>query len=142
MTTRFPLGYNREHHARLRRLYGELVPSFDRILVRPGLYGIVDSLFSGLGRLPRRRALQVLRISTRNAGWLEIVMTGAAAGAGDVVLETEKAARRTCEYCGGSARLVVKVGLEVLLTRPDFELQDRLLCVDCASEFQNELGSK
>lgn len=117
MNDGFPLGYDREHHARLRRLYGDLVPPLERILVRNGLHGLVDELFSGLGCLSRRGELRVERIASRNAGFLELVTTGVAACAGDVVASVQEAARTTCEHCSGPARVVMKVGLEAALSQ-------------------------
>lgn len=97
-------------------------------------------MFAQIGRLPHRRDLRVVRIESRNAGWLEIVTTGGAAGAGDIIADAEEAARRTCEHCSKPARMVVKVGLESLLSAPDVVLGDRLLCTDCADAFRKEIG--
>ena len=139
MIHRFPRTYDRQQFERLRRLYGDRVPAFDRIRVRHGLHGIVDDLFAGLGRLPKgREPLRVLRIETRRAGLLDVVTSGAAAGAGDILADAEQAARTTCEHCGGHARLVIKVGLEALLCHPALEPIDRLLCLDCADQFQKD----
>lgn len=140
MTDRFPLGFDREHHARLRRLYGDLVPPLECIRIRPGLYDLVDLFFACLGRLQPRRDLRVRRIETRNAGFLVIDLSGSAPGADDVVAEAEVAARHLCEHCGGIGRMVVKVGLETKLANSGLELRDRLLCLDCAAEFRKEIG--
>lgn len=140
MIDRFPRTYDPQQFERLRRLYGDRVPAFDRIRVRHGLHWIVDSLFAALGRLPTRNGpLRILRIETRRAGLLDVVTSGAAAGAGDILADAEQAARTTCEHCGGSARLVVKVGLEALRSHADLEPIDRLLCLDCADQFQKDI---
>lgn len=137
---RFPKGFDLRQHGLLRTLYGDLVPPLEFIAVRPGLHGVVDRMFAELGRLPSRRGLRVLRVESRNAGYLVIVTTGSAAGAGDIVAVAEDTARHTCEHCSRPARLVVKVGIESLLTSPGVELGDRLLCMDCADEFRKEIG--
>lgn len=140
MTDRFQKGFDAHQHGLLRKLYGDLVPPLQMLLVRPGLYRIVDRMFAELGRLPDRRDLRVARVESRNAGFLEVVTTGRASGAGDIIYDAEQTARQTCEHCGKPARLIVKVGLESLLSSPDVELGDRLLCVDCAAEFQKGMG--
>ncbi|NKL63329.1 hypothetical protein [Rhizobium leguminosarum] len=139
MPDRFPKGFDAHQHGLLRALYGDLVPPLDRIRVRAGWYRIVDQMFAQLGRLPDRRGFRVGRIEARNAGFLVIETSGLAAVAEEIVAQTKEAARHTCEHCGMPARLVIKVGLESLLTAPDVELGDRLLCVDCSHEFMKEI---
>lgn len=139
-TDRFSKGFDAHQHGLLRTLYGDLVPPLDMISVRAGWYVIVDRMFAQLGRLKNRRELRVGRIETRNAGYLEIVTSGGAAGAGDIVAEAEEAARRTCEHCSKPAHMVVKTGLESLLSSADIERGDRLLCMDCAAVFRREIG--
>ncbi|MBY5873756.1 hypothetical protein HFN53_17195 [Rhizobium leguminosarum] len=139
MTDRLPKGFDAQQHARLRLLYRDLVPPLESIRVRPGWYRIVDEMFAQLGRLPSRRGLRIGRVETRNAGFLVIERTGCAEAADDIIAAAKDAARSTCEHCGQPARLVVKVGLESLLSAPDIELGDRILCVDCAHEFMKEI---
>lgn len=139
MTDRYPKGFDVHQHGLLRKLYVELVPPLQMILVRPGLYGVVDRMFAELRRL-RDRSLRVARIESRNAGWLEIVTTGGARGAGDIIADAEEAARSTCEHCSKPARMILKIGIESLLSSLDVELGDRLLCVDCANDFRKENG--
>ncbi|MBY5318223.1 hypothetical protein [Rhizobium leguminosarum] len=140
MTDRFRKGFDPIQHGLLRTLYGDLVPPVQMLVVRPGLYRVVDHMFANLGRLSDRRSLRVARVESRNAGFLQVVTTGGARGADDIISITEDEARHTCEHCGKPARLVVKVGLEALLTTPEIELGDRLLCTDCAHEFQKEIA--
>lgn len=65
---RFTLGIGRQYHARLRRLYGDVVPPRDVISIRSGLYDIVGQLFAKLAFI-NLRDLRVRRIETRNAGF-------------------------------------------------------------------------
>ncbi|MGO8083518.1 hypothetical protein [Rhizobium leguminosarum] len=138
MSDRFRKGFDPIQHGLLRTLYGDLVPSLERIRVRAGLHSVVDEMFAQLGRLPDRRSLRVVRVETRSAGFLFIETGGLAPGAEDIIAGAKDAARSTCEHCSKPARLVVKVGLEALLATPDLVLGDRLLCVDCAHTFQKE----
>jgi hypothetical protein len=142
MTDRFPFpkGFDAYQHGLLRALYGDLVPPLESIHVRPGWYRIVDEMFAQLGRLPSRRGFRIARVEARNAGYLVVVTDGAAAPAEGFIAAACEAARSTCEHCAKPARLVVKVGLESLLSSPNLELGDRLLCTDCAHEFQKEIA--
>lgn len=140
MTDRFTKGFDAHQHRLLRTLYGDLVPPLEMISVRAGWYGIVDRMFAQLGRLQNRRDFRVRRIVSRNAGYLEIVTSGGAAGAGDITAEAEEAARHMCEHCGKPAGMIVKVGLEALpVIGNELELGDRLLCVDCSNTFRREI---
>ncbi|MBY5329552.1 hypothetical protein [Rhizobium leguminosarum] len=140
MTDRFPKGFDPIQHGLLRKLYGDLVPPFESIRVRPGWWPLVDQMFARLGRLRDRRNLRVLAIETRYAGHLVVPIDGIATDAPDIVYDTEEAARHTCEHCGKTARLIVKVVLESLLPAPEIELGDRLLCTDCSHEFKKEIA--
>ncbi|NKQ73407.1 hypothetical protein C3Y89_24185 [Rhizobium sp. UPM1132] len=137
---RFPKGFDPVQHGLLRTLYGDFVPLLESIRVRAGWYGIVDEMFARLGRLRNRRDFRVLSVATRGAGNLVVETKGNASDVPDIIHEAHEAAYRTCEHCGQPSRLVVKVGLEALLSSPDIELGDRLLCVDCADEFMTEIG--
>lgn len=123
---------------RLRELYGDLVPSLDFLIVRPGLYRVVDRMFADFGRLPDRRSRRVVRVESRNAGWLDVVTTGSSRGASDIIVDAEDVARDIWEHCGKPAHMVLKVGLGSLLAIPRLELGDRLLCGACTNEFRKE----
>ncbi|WP_427145221.1 hypothetical protein [Rhizobium pisi] len=138
MTDRFSKGFDPVQHGLLRALYGDLVPPLESISVRPGWYRLVDRMFARIGRLRDRRSLRVLAIETRYAGQLVIQIDGMATDVPDIIHEAHEAAWTTCEHCGKPARMIVKVGLESLLSSPDIELDDRLLCVDCSHEFRKE----
>lgn len=138
MIDRFPKQFDSVQHERLRELYGDLVPTLDFMVVRRGLYCVVDRMFAELSRLPGRHDLRVVRVESRNAGWLVVVTTGEARGASDIIAAAESAARDSCEHCGKPADMVLKVGLESLLTMPRLQLGDRLLCVTCTNEFTSE----
>lgn len=140
MADRFAKGYDPHQQGLLLTLYGDLVPQIQMLLVRPGHHRIVDRMFAELGRLPDRRSLRVVRVESRNAGWLEIVRTGSALGSGDIIADAEEAVRSTCEHCGKPARIVLKVGLESRMSSPELELGDRLLCMDCSDNFRRENG--
>lgn len=140
MMDRFPKRFDAHQHSLLRKLYGDLVPPIQMFLVRRGLYRVVDKMFAELGRLPDRRSLRVVRVESRHAGWLEIVTTGGARGAGDIIVAAEDEARSTCEHCGKPARIVLKVGLETLMASAEIEPGDRLLCMDCSDTFRKENG--
>ncbi|MGO7083529.1 hypothetical protein [Rhizobium johnstonii] len=116
------------------------MPPLDRIRVRAGLHAVVDQMFAQLGRMADRRGFRIVRVESTNAGFVIIETSGLAAGAEDIVAEAKEAARTTCEHCGKPARAVVKVGLEALLTTPEIELGDRLLCTDCSHEFMKEIA--
>lgn len=141
MTDRFPKGFDPVQHGLLRALYDDLVPPLESINVRPGWYRIVDHMFARLGRLRDRRGLRVLSVEARYAGHLIISIDGIATDVPDIIYDAEEAAHATCEHCGKPARMVVKVGLESLLSSPDVELGDRLLCTDCAHIFQKEIAN-
>jgi hypothetical protein len=137
MSERFPRQFDHNQHQRLRKLYGERVPPIENILVRRGHHDLIDRMFAELGRLPQdRNRLRVVRIEIKAAGWLKISATGTSAKAEEVLLDVYEAARTICEHCGDAARLVIKVGLEALIHRPDLDPVDRLLCLDCAHVFQ------
>lgn len=140
MTDRFAKEFDSQQHELLRKLYGHVVPALESIRVRQGWHRIVDHMFAQLGRLPSHRGFRVFSIQTRNAGFLVIETSDLSKAAEDIVSAAKDAARHTCEHCGQPARLVVKVGLESLLTAPDVKLGDRLLCVDCSHKFQKEIA--
>lgn len=136
----FALGCDHQLHARLRRQYGDLVPARNLVRVRSGLFDLVGRLFNSLATVGCPD-LRVVRIETRNAGFFVVETTGANAAANSIVTAITEAARTTCEHCSDEAQMIVKVGEEVRLIRPNIELQDRLLCLACASAFQNEMES-
>jgi hypothetical protein len=141
MSERFPRKFDHNQHQRLRKLYGERVPPIENILVRRGHHGLIDRMFAELGHLPHdRRRLRVLRIESKAAGWLKISATGTSTKAGEVLANTTQAARMICEHCGATGRLVIKVGLEALIHRPYLDPVDRLLCLDCAHAFQENIA--
>ncbi|MEF3134583.1 hypothetical protein OS035_24310 [Rhizobium sp. 268] len=140
MIDRFPKGFDAEQHARLRLLYGDLVPLLESIRIRPGWWRLVDNMFARFGRLRDRRGLRVLSVEARYAGHLVVRIDGMATDVPDIIHEAHEAAFRTCEHCGQPARLVLKIGLESLLSSPEIELGDRLLCTDCAHTFRKEAG--
>lgn len=114
------------------------MPFLDFLVVRRGLYRVVDRMFAELSRLPGRGDLRVVRVESRNAGWLVVVTTGGARGASNIIAAAETAARDSCEHCGKPAHVALKIGLESFLTMPRLQLGDRLLCVACTNEFRSE----
>lgn len=145
MSEQFPRHFDPLLYQRLRKLYGATVPPMQDIRVRAGLHDLVDDLFARIGRLPEsRKHVRILRIETRTAGWLKIDITGTyaakTAAAEDIQGDIAASARQMCEHCGNPGRIVIKVGSEALLVRPDLDPVDRLLCLDCADTFQTSLA--
>ncbi|WP_284776593.1 hypothetical protein [Agrobacterium sp. lyk4-40-TYG-31] len=138
MSNQFPLRPDDIWYSAMRDRYGETVPDIERLQIRRGLQRHVGDMYAQLHDLDLLCHVDIISITTRNAGFIVIDTRYHSAIyeepriALDFALEARgQRLNAACEHCGRTGEIVAKAGLEVLLEDPDAVRGDRLLCTEC-----------